>query len=503
MKIKTASLCQGKGSLSHNMRVFTANNVDSTRTKDNIMFVNIQQQEMYEKLFDEAIIEYNARQKRKDRKVTTGYYEHQFGRRYSPNVVTSADKRNSFYEDVVQIGDMNDTGVGTVDAEIAKVVLTEYMNGFEQRNPNFKVFCAVLHMDEATPHLHIDYVPIGHYSRGIPVQNGIAQALVEMGYGVGKKAIARWRESEYQVLKSICIKYEIELAPPQKFVGSKSVELYKEEKRLEEKVEKLREMELAADNTEVPYKKRLIGGGYILTEQEYAEFSAEKKAVSVQRVDAERKVMEAEETARQTESRRLVLSDREDFFEKTKASEEKKIQEKVKQTNLDLLDARVAKEKAKELAAEQQDINEVLQKTKAELRKAEEDKHRYREYAFENADLKRKIAAYDQKHSEEVERLTKDFSEKIKTLTDDIADKEKVISEQALGIAELEAQITERDTIISKSKDTIKTWEGLYDNACAVGEYACRKLGRNFDRCLDMKIDNYRLSYIFGDERSR
>lgn len=503
MKIKTASLCQGKGSLSHNMRLFTANNVDSPRTKDNIVFVNIPQQLMYERLFSSAVSEYNARQKRNDRKITVSYYEHQFGRGYSPNVVTSADKRKSFYEDVVQIGDMKDTGVGTVDAETAKAVLTEYMNGFEQRNPNFKVFCAVLHMDEATPHLHIDYVPIGNYSRGIPVQNGIAQALSEMGFGVGKNAIARWRESEYQVLKSICMRYEIELAPPKKSVGSKSVELYKEEKRLEEKVEKLREMELAADSTEVPYKKRLIGGGYILTEQEYAEFSAEKKAVSVQRVDAERKVIEAEETARQTESRRLVLSDREDSFEKTKASEEKKIQEKVKQTNLDLLDARVAKEKAKELAAEQQDINEVLQKTKAELRKAEEDKHRYRKYAFENAHLKREIAAYDQKHSEEVERLTKDFSEKIKTLTDDIADKEKVISEQALGIAELEAQITERDTIISKSKDTIKTWEGLYDNACAVGEYACRKLGRDFDRCLDMKIDNYRLSYIFGDERSR
>ena len=327
MKNKRASLCQGKGSLSHNMRLFTANNVDCTRTKDNIVFVNIPQQEMYEKLFGGAVSEYNAKQKRNDRKITVSYYEHQFGRGYSPNVVTSADKRKSFYEDVVQIGDMKDTGVGTVDAETAKAVLTEYMNGFEQRNPNFKVFCAVLHMDEATPHLHIDYVPIGHYSRGIPIQNGIAQALSEMGFGVGKNAIARWRQSEYEVLKSICMRYEIELAPPKKSVGSKSVELYKEEKRLEEKVEKLREMELAADSTEVPYKKRLIGGGYILTEQEYAEFAAEKKAVSVQRVDAERKVMEAEETARQTESRRLVLSDREDAFEKTKASEEKKIQE--------------------------------------------------------------------------------------------------------------------------------------------------------------------------------
>lgn len=499
MKIKRASLCQGKGSLSHNLRLFTANNVDCTRTKDNIVFVNIPQQEMYEKLFNGAVNEYNAKQKRNDRKITVNYYEHQFGRGYSPNVVTSADKRKSFYEDIVQIGDMKDTGVGTVDAETAKAVLTEYMNGFEQRNPNFKVFCAVLHMDEATPHLHIDYVPIGHYSRGIPVQNGIAQALAEMGYGVGKKAIARWRESEYQVLKSICIKYEIELAPPKKSVGSKSVELYKEEKRLEEKVEKLREMELAADSTEVPYKKRLIGGRYILTEQEYAEFTAEKKAVSVQRVDAERKVMEVEEIVRQTESRRLVLSEREDAFEKKKDTEEEEIWEKKQQTDIALWNAQRSERRAEELVREQQEINDVLSDTKAQLRRVTDENDRNKAYRCENDRLKKEIADTDKKHKEEVEK----YSVKIKKLTEDVADRERNIFEQQSGIAELEAQISAKDTIINKNKDTIKMWEGLYDNACAVGEYACRKLGRNFDRCLDMKIDNYRLSYIFGDERSR
>ena len=70
MKIKRASLCQGKGSLSHNLRLFTANNVDKTRTKDNIVFVNIPQQEMYEKLFSGAVSEYNDKQKRNDRKIT-------------------------------------------------------------------------------------------------------------------------------------------------------------------------------------------------------------------------------------------------------------------------------------------------------------------------------------------------------------------------------------------------------------------------------------------------
>lgn len=509
MNAKRVSLCQGKGSLSHNMRLFTANNVDSTRTKDNIVFVNISQQEIYEKLFDEAIREYNAKQKRSDRKITTGYYEHQFGRGYSPNVVTSADKRKSFYEDVVQIGDMKNTGVGTADAETAKAVLTDYMNGFEQRNPNFKVFCAVLHMDEATPHLHIDYVPIGHYSRGLSVQNGIAQALKEMGYGTGKDAIARWRQSEYEVLKGICTMYGIELLPPEKSVGSKSVELYKEEKRLEEKVQKLREMELAADSTEIPYKKKLFGGGYVLTEQEYADFTAEKKAVSVQRADAERKVIEAEESVRQTESRRSVLSDREDdlaeresAFEKKKAAEENEISKNVNRTSWARMQADIELERARKLVEEQLDINNVLRDTKSQLEKAKSEIDSLLGFKIENMHLKNEMMAKDRKHREEIDNLESDYSHKIRELTADVASRDKVISEQKASIEKLENTIAEKDSIISKQEQDIKVGDELYLDACAVGEYACKKLGKDFKRCLDMKINNYSIPYIFGEQRS-
>lgn len=149
------------------------------------------------------------------KQIPGSYYEYQFGRTYSQNVIESPDKRKSFYEDVVQIGTKDDTGVGCPDSEAARECLTEYMNGFEQRNPNFRVFNAVLHMDEATPHLHIDYIPVGHYKRGIPVQNGISQALKEMGYGGGRDAIARWRKAEYDTLRKICEDHNIEIAEPQ------------------------------------------------------------------------------------------------------------------------------------------------------------------------------------------------------------------------------------------------------------------------------------------------
>lgn len=217
---KTISHCQGKGSLTHNNRKFSAKNVDSSRTGDNVVFVEQPIADAYDDLFGAAIERYNAKQKRSDRKIKCGYFEHVFKRTPAQTVVTSADKRKSFYEDVVQIGTKDDTGVGSTDAPIAAECLTEYMNGFQTRNPNFFVFNAVLHLDEATPHLHIDYIPVGHYKQGVDTQNGIAQALKEMGYGIGKDAISRWRESERAVLEKICNAHGIEIAAPEKSRGS-------------------------------------------------------------------------------------------------------------------------------------------------------------------------------------------------------------------------------------------------------------------------------------------
>jgi len=180
MKEKRISFCQGKGSLTHNNREFIAENVDRSRIRDNYTFVKQDLGTVYEHLFGESTERYNAKQKRNDRIIKGSYFESLFHQKPSNTVVTVADKRKSFYEDVVQIGKMEDSGIETEDAQLVAECLKEYMANFQSRNPNFVVFNAVLHMDEATPHLHIDYVPVGHYKRGQDTQNGIAQALKEM-----------------------------------------------------------------------------------------------------------------------------------------------------------------------------------------------------------------------------------------------------------------------------------------------------------------------------------
>lgn len=231
MKEKRISFGQGKGSIAHNNREFVADNVDVFRTPDNITFVCQPIGEAYDQLFAESTERYNAKQKRNDRKVHGSYYEHLFGVKPCNTVRTAADKRKSFYEDVVQIGKKEDSGFGTEDFQLVADCLKEYMEGFQNRNPNFYVFNAVLHMDEATPHLHIDYIPVGHYKRGQDIQNGIAQALKEMDYGEGKMAIAKWRTAEVEVLNKICLEHGIKPLEPEKARGTVEIPEYKEQRQ--------------------------------------------------------------------------------------------------------------------------------------------------------------------------------------------------------------------------------------------------------------------------------
>ena len=242
---KSISHVQGKGSLAHNNREFITNNVDRNRIKDNVIFKQEPIAEAYHKLFDGAVADFNAKQKRADRKKKESYFEDLFNRPPCQTVLTAANKENSFYEDVVQVGLMSDTGVGTKDAEIAKECLTEYMEGFQERNPQFYVFNAVMHMDEATPHLHIDYIPVATgYKNGLAVRNGIAKALEQMGYGKTKDAISKWRKSERGVLRNICERHGIEISEEQKDIDRKylSVPEYKAMKTQETLISK--EMEV-------------------------------------------------------------------------------------------------------------------------------------------------------------------------------------------------------------------------------------------------------------------
>lgn len=231
---KTISHCQGKGSITHNNRDFIFKNVDQSRTQNNITYAKQSLSKAYDICFGDSVKQYNEKQKRADRKINGSYYEELFGQASQTSVATGTNKQKSFYETLVQIGTKDDSAVGTADGDMVAKCLDEYMMNFTKRNPNFYVFNAVLHLDEATPHLHIDYIPVGHYNRGMGTQNGLAQALKEMGYGSGKDAINRWRLAERKILEEICKTYSIQISEPKKARGfSLLPEEYKEMKDAE------------------------------------------------------------------------------------------------------------------------------------------------------------------------------------------------------------------------------------------------------------------------------
>lgn len=201
---RTISIMTGKGSVNHNDRKFTAENVDKERTQNNITYCNENIRTVYHKLFDDAVKRYNERQTRSDRQITN-YYK---------KISQESKQEKPFQEIIVQIGDKDNMGAMTENGQLAKKILDEYMKGFQDRNPNLYVFSAHLHMDEATPHLHIDFVPFTTGSkRGLDTRVSMKGALKQQGFiGTGRSDTerAQWAESEKEALSKIMLVHGIE-----------------------------------------------------------------------------------------------------------------------------------------------------------------------------------------------------------------------------------------------------------------------------------------------------
>ena len=193
----------GKGSVNHNSRKFHAKNIDPKRSYWNVEYCNQDIREVYHELFDEALERYNAKQTRKDRKIED-YYEK----------IRSGKQEKPFHEIILQIGDKNNMGATTKEGQMAARVLDEYMQDFQRRNPTLRVFSAHLHLDEATPHLHIDFVPYTTGSkRGLDTRVSLKQALSALGFKGGTRMeteLNQWVAAEKQQLAAIMLEHGIE-----------------------------------------------------------------------------------------------------------------------------------------------------------------------------------------------------------------------------------------------------------------------------------------------------
>ena len=200
---RTISFMTGKGSVNHNSRKFHAKNTDPERSCLNVEYCNENAKDVYHELFDEALARYNAKQARSDRRIDD-YYEK----------ICSGKQEKPFHEIILQIGDKDNMGAKTENGQLAAKVLDKYMQDFQRRNPTLKVFSAYLHMDEATPHLHIDFVPyITGSKRGLDTRVSLKQALSALGFKGGTRReteLNQWVAYEKEQLAAVMMEHGIE-----------------------------------------------------------------------------------------------------------------------------------------------------------------------------------------------------------------------------------------------------------------------------------------------------
>lgn len=417
------SFSQNKGNLSHNERKFYTNNIDIDRSKDNLQFYSLSVEEAYKEYFGNAIDEYNRTQKRKDRLKSVDKYlfelrenEHKKG----------AEK--PFYEIVVQIGDKNTCNIlnNKEQAENAKNVLIEYVKGWQDRNPNLRVFNATIHMDETTPHLHLDYIPVATgYKQGIKVRNSLSKALEcqGLGKGVGRNdnASIRWQKQEREVIKDLAINHGFEIEEKGVDRPHLSVSEYKRASDdLNERIERNLEV-LEVSKTKVPFSDKVM-----IKESDLAALENLSKLGQQARNAATEHDLAL--TA-DFELKNKQLKDRE--YQIT--NQENKITQKLKEAEKALQIATSAKEIAQEQEKNSKHMKSVYEKLYNEQKNLNQE---YNELLKKNVSFSQEIS----KLSDDIKYLKQTHSEKVTSLNTQIAQAKNDVSKLENQIAEKDAQ---------------------------------------------------------------
>lgn len=220
-----------KTSIKHNNRKFDEKDwesdyhkhIDRFRSENNRYLVQRDIHEMYDEIFGSALELYNAKQKRKDRRISD-YYQH----------VKKSKTLELQREFIVQVGNVEDFQIEE-NWQKANYILEKYVETFEARNPQFRVYNAVIHNDEASPHLHINVIPVAHgYKRGLTLQPSFDKAIRQQGIETNAKdsreVFRAFRDGEIQAVAEIAREMNIErrLGETNKFKDTREYKKYQQ-----------------------------------------------------------------------------------------------------------------------------------------------------------------------------------------------------------------------------------------------------------------------------------
>lgn len=233
------SVTKGNGNIKHNLRTQNKKpkNVDFSRTHLNLVLENINIKEAYHELFDNSVFEYNQKQRRTDRKIDDYYSK-----------IIHDKKTKPFHELVIQVGNID----SNIDINVTNKIYTEFVEKFIQNNPQMKVIGAYVHNDEATAHLHLDYIPFASYSRGMSLRVANDRAIEQMGY----KSWLEWKDAQFELLEGISKHYDLDRTNMNNQERHQSIAMYKETMRLAEK--QLDQIQITEPKTHKVFSKEFV-----------------------------------------------------------------------------------------------------------------------------------------------------------------------------------------------------------------------------------------------------
>lgn len=163
--------------------------IQREKSKYNIQIFKRDIKDVYHELFDDALNTYNAKQKRKDRKIDD-YYKHvqksknlDLQREFIVAVGNKADWERLSFEEKQEVGE----------------ALKRYVIDFNERHDNMTIYNAIVHLDESgAPHAHFNVVPTATgYKNGLAVQPSFRKALEQEGFGPsGREQLKAFRDAE-------------------------------------------------------------------------------------------------------------------------------------------------------------------------------------------------------------------------------------------------------------------------------------------------------------------
>lgn len=232
-----------KTNIKHNNRRFNDkekeqnSHIDFSRSGENHYLVERSLKELYKWEFGQAQADYNEKQKRNDRKIKN-YYEQ-----------VKASKKTSLQQEmIVQVGGTADFQGNPENQKLANEILGEWFSKFEERNLNLKVYNAVIHNDEASPHMHLNFVPVATgYKRGMEKQVSFDKAILGQDQTLNKeRPFDDWRNREVLLLEKMLKERGIE----RELVGTNE---FKDVNDFKDKKEQIQELDTKIVDLEKKY----------------------------------------------------------------------------------------------------------------------------------------------------------------------------------------------------------------------------------------------------------